>query len=120
MRIIARPLCALAATAALATLATPAAPAAPAQSTATVVTIRVVKGRPVGGIKRPSVTKGTVVRFVVVADRGKRLHLHGYDVEKIVRPGRATVIQIVARIPGRFELELHDPDAVLARLTVRP
>jgi hypothetical protein len=107
----------LALVAALAVLAVPQSPAAPKP---TVVKISVVKGRPVGGIKRPTVRRGTVVRFVVVADRGESVHLHGYDVEKPVRPGKPAVLQVAAKIPGRFELELHAPDSLLARLTVRP
>lgn len=110
----------LALAASLVALGAFAAPQAPAAPKPTVVKITVVKGRPVGGIKRPSVKKGTVVRFVVVANKGEELHLHGYDVEKTVRPGKPTVIQVVARIPGRFELELHHPDALLAQLSVRP
>jgi len=85
-----------------------------------VISITVQKGRPVGGIKRPKVKKGRVVRFVVRTDAGKELHLHGYDIEKTPKKGKATVIQFTARIPGRFELELHSPDALLADLTVQP
>lgn len=119
MRSITRPLVALAA---LALIGAVVASAAPARTAAkpVVVQIKVKQGRPVGGIKRPSVRKGATVRFVVVADKGEELHLHGYDVEKAVRVGKPTVIQVVARIPGRFELELHEPDALLARLTVKP
>lgn len=91
-----------------------------AATTPTIVRITVVKGRPVGGIPRPTVNRGAVVRFVVRVDRGRELHLHGYDVDRAVVPGKPTVLQVVARIPGRFELELHAPDAVIARLTVRP
>lgn len=116
-RIPVRLLVPLALVTALAALVAPSTVAAPKPTT---VTITVVKGRPVGGIKRPTVKKGTVVRFVVRADRGESVHLHGYDVDKPVRPGKPTVIQLVARIPGRFELELHAPDSLLARLTVTP
>jgi hypothetical protein len=66
------------------------------------------------------VKKGRVVRFVVRTDAGKELHLHGYDIEKTPRLGKTTVIQFTARIPGRFELELHSPNALLADLTVQP
>ncbi len=86
----------------------------------TVVKITVVKGRPVGGVKRPTVKKGTTVRFVIVADKGEEVHLHGYDVEKKMTPGKPTVLRVVTKIPGRFELEMHGPDALLAQLTVRP
>ncbi len=85
-----------------------------------VVQITVVNGRPVGGIKRPSVKKGSTVRFVVRTNAGTEVHLHGYDIEKKPRKGIPTVIQFVAKVPGRFELELHEPNALLAQLTVRP
>ena len=48
------------------------------------------------------------------------MHLHCYEIEKTPKKGVPTVIQFVAKIPGRFELELHHPDALLAQLTVRP
>jgi hypothetical protein len=85
-----------------------------------VITITAVNGRPVGGIKRPSVKKGQTVRFVIRTNVGTELHLHGYNIEKTPRKGVPTVMQFVAKLPGRFELELHDPDAVLAQLTVKP
>ena len=84
------------------------------------ISITVVNGRPVGGIKRPSVKKGRTVRFVVRTNAGTEVHLHGYDIEKKPQEGVPTVIQFVAKVPGRFELELHQPDALLAQLTVRP
>ena len=85
-----------------------------------VVSITVVNGRPVDGIKRPSVKKGRTVRLVIRTNAGTEIHLHGYDIEKTPRKGVPTVIQFVAKIPGRFELELHHPDALLAQLTVQP
>lgn len=96
--------------------AVPALSAAPAPK---VITIKVVNGRPAGGILRPTVKKGTVVRFVVRTNKGSEVHLHGYDIERVPKQGKA-VIQFTAKIPGRFELELHDPDALLANLTVKP
>ena len=106
---------------ALAAIAIPAA--ASAQTTAVkpvVISIAVVNGRTVGGIKRPSVKKGQTVRLVINTNAGTEIHLHGYNIEKKPRKGVPTVIQFVARVPGRFELELHHPDALLAQLTVRP
>ena len=106
---------------ALVSVAVPAA--ATARVTAVkpvVISITVVNGRPVGGIKRPTVKKGQTVRIVVRTNAGTELHLHGYNIEKKPRKGVPTVFQFVAKIPGRFELELHHPDAVLAQLTVKP
>jgi hypothetical protein len=85
-----------------------------------VISVAVVNGRTVGGIKRPSVEKGQTVRFVIRTNAGTEIHLHGYNIEKKPRKEVPTVIQFVARVPGRFELELHHPDALLAQLTVRP
>ena len=96
------------------------ATAAPTAVQPVVIQINVVNGRPVGGIKRPTVKKGRTVRFVVRTNAGTEVHLHGYEIEKTPKKGVPTVIQFVAKIPGRFELELHHPDALLAQLTVRP
>ena len=85
-----------------------------------VIQIKAVDGKPVRGIKRPSVKKGRTVRFVIWTNVGTEIHLHGYDIEKKPRKGKPTVIQFVAKVPGRFELELHHPDVLLAQLTVRP
>ncbi len=101
-------------------MATGGAGAQPRAVKPVVISITVKKGRPVGGIKRPTVKKGRVVRIVVVTDAGKELHLHGYDIEKTPRIGKPTVIQFTAKLPGRFELELHSPDALLADITVKP
>ena len=106
---------------ALVALALPlAATAAPTAVQPVAIQINVVNGKVIGGIKRPSVKKGRTVRFVIRTNVGTELHLHGYEIEKTPKKGAPTVIQFVAKVPGRFELELHHPDALLAQLTVRP
>ena len=99
------------------TTATPPTTAAPKPTTITVV---VKGGRPQGGIERPTVAKGTKVVLVVRTDAGEAVHLHGYNIEKPVTPGKPLRIAFTATLPGRFELELHHPDVVLAVLEVRP
>jgi hypothetical protein len=84
-----------------------------------VISLTAKNGRPIGGVKRPTVTKGKLVRFVVRTNLGREVHLHGYDIEKRVVAGRPTVLQFTAKIRGRFELELHHPDVLLAELTVK-
>jgi hypothetical protein len=88
----------------------------------TVKTTRIVVkgGRPQGGIQRPVVKKGDRVRIVIRTDAGVEVHLHGYDITRPVKPGQPTVLAFRATIPGRFELELHHPDSLLADLQVRP
>ena len=92
----------------------------PAKPKSTTVTIRVVGGVPQGGIARPKVKKGDRVVIVVRADAGESVHIHGYDVERTITPGKPARLPVTATIPGRFEVELHHPDAVLAVLTVNP
>ena len=92
-------------------------PAAPKPTTITIV---VEAGRPRGGIQRPTVEKGEKVVLVVRSDAGEQVHLHGYNIEKDVTPGTPVRIPFTASLPGRFELELHHPDALLAVVEVKP
>jgi ABC-type Fe3+-hydroxamate transport system substrate-binding protein len=84
------------------------------------ITVVVEAGRPRGGIQRPTVDKGEKVVLVVRTDAGEEVHLHGYDIEKPVTPGTPVRIPFTANLPGRFELELHHPDALLAVIEVKP
>ena len=99
------------------TTATETMPATPKPTTIVIV---VDNGRPNGGIKRPTLQKGDKVVLVIRTDAGEEVHLHGYDIEKPVTPGTPVRIPFTANLPGRFELELHHPDALLAVLEVRP
>ena len=92
-------------------------PAAPKPTT---IAIRVVGGVPQGGIARPKLKKGDRAVIVVRADAGEEIHMHGYDIEKTVTPAKPVRLPFTATIPGRFEVELHHPDALLAVVTVSP
>ena len=100
--------------------ATTPAETTPPNPKPTTIVIVVDQGRPRGGIKRPKLDKGEQVVLVVRADAGEDVHLHGYDIEKPVTPGKPVRIPLTVDLPGRFELELHHPDSVLAVLEVRP
>ncbi len=95
---------------------TPTTPAAQAK----VITIRVVGGRPQGGIQRPTIDQGDKVVLVVRTDSGEAVHLHGYNLEKEIVPGQPLRLPFTANIAGRFELELHPTDTLLAVLEVKP
>lgn len=100
-----------------------AAPSTTATATSkpkpTTITIRVVGGRPQGGIARPSVKRNTRVVLIFRSDIADEVHLHGYDISRDVAAGRTARIAFVARIPGRFEVELENIGAQVAELTVR-
>ena len=89
-------------------------------SEAKVITVNVVKGVPKGGIQRPTVDKGDRVVLVVRTDSGEAVHLHGYNLEKEVVPGKAVRLPFTANIAGRFEVELHPTDSLLAVIEVEP
>ena len=99
---------------------TPSTPESKPEPRARTIVIVVDQGRPRGGIKRPTLEKGEKVVLVVRTDLGDEVHVHGFDVDKPVTPGKPLRIPLTAKLPGRFEVELHHPDALLAVLEVRP
>jgi outer membrane murein-binding lipoprotein Lpp len=84
------------------------------------IAIVVDQGRPRGGIQRPKIDKGQEIVLVIRSDAGEEVHVHGYDIERELTPGKTLRIPITASIPGRFEVELHHPDVLLAVLEVQP
>ena len=85
-----------------------------------VITIRVVGGQPQGGIQRPTIDQGEKVVLVVRTDSGDAVHLHGYNIEQEIVPGKPLRLPFTANIAGRFEVELHPTDTLLAVLEVKP
>jgi len=104
-----------AATTAEAPPATTAAVPAPVE-----IRISVVGGRPEGGIRRETLQQGDRVVLVVESDAGGPVHLHGYDLERDVAPGKPARLEFVASLVGRFEVELEDASVQIADLEVRP
>ncbi len=51
--------------------------------------------------------EGARVELRWSADEPLVLHLHGYDIETRVEPGRPAVTAFAARLTGRFPLEIH-------------
>lgn len=94
------------------TAAPPADPAA--------TRIFVEGGRPVGGIKRMTARRGDRVAIVVRSDVPEVVHLHGYDIERPVGPGKPAQLRFVAEVTGRFELELEESGVGIGDLSVTP
>ena len=93
----------------------PARPAAPP-----VATIRVVGGKPAGGVQRIVRSKGDQVRLRVVSNTADEVHVHGYDLKKDVAAGGNVVFAFTAKIDGRFVVELESSGTQLAELDVEP
>ena len=80
--------------------------------------IEIKDGQPVGGLKKISVEKGEQVEIDLTSDAAGEAHLHGYDIEKELQPGKTAKFRFKADIEGVFELELH-PSTQLAKVTVK-
>jgi hypothetical protein len=86
----------------------------------TEIRIVVVNGAPKGGIVRETVDEGDRVVLVVRSDVADHVHLHGYDIQRDVAPGKPARLPFRATIPGRFEVELEDRGVQIADITVQP
>jgi hypothetical protein len=97
---------------------TTAGPTTTADSTPT-IEVRVVGGKPQGGVRREQVKTGETLVLRVTADVADEVHLHGYDKSAEVAPGKPAEIRFTADIPGVFEVELEQRKQKLIELEVR-
>ena len=63
---------------------------------------------------------GEEVHITIHSDRADEAHLHGYDIHADVGPGSPGVIELVAGIPGIFEIEFESDGSLIAELRVDP
>lgn len=61
---------------------------------------------------------GETVVIEVTSDVADELHLHGYDKELMLEPGKPAKLKFTANIPGVFEIEMHEFTGQLAQLRV--
>jgi plastocyanin len=92
---------------------------------AAVTRIEIRGGEVVGGAADITVTKGDEVRIVVSSDADDDIHLHGYDIEKAVAPGKPATFTFTADVEGIFEMESHvaedaGREPLIGKLTVEP
>lgn len=100
-------------------IVTTAEPAPPAPRPKYVL-LRAQGLRPVGGLKKITVSKGDMVRFEIRSDQADQGHLHGYDISKPVGPGRRARYRFTANLEGIFEIELENAGVPVGELRVNP
>lgn len=70
------------------------------------------------------VEQGDDITLRWTTDKPLTVHLHGYDIEKKLRPGTPIVMKFTARATGRFAIEIHGPghgeERTLGYLEVHP
>jgi hypothetical protein len=93
------------------------APAAPGPS-AVRIAVTVTGGKAHTAQRRVKVPRGAAVEITVTGDTADAFHLHGYDRELELTPGRPAVLRFTADTPGVFEAELHHSGARVLELQV--
>ena len=73
--------------------------------------VRIDHGRVPDNMRRLRVTQGDIVHLHFIVDRPLTLHLHGYDIERRVEPGKVAEMTFPARATGRFPLHVHGAGA---------
>jgi hypothetical protein len=68
---------------------------------------RVENGRLAKGDRTIRVTQGDNIILSWTADRTTVVHLHGYDLERTIEPSAPAEMSFVARLTGRFPVEMH-------------
>lgn len=91
-------------------LASPIAAAADgqgAQASARSFELRIEQRRVPQAQRTLRATEGERVELRWIADEPLVLHLHGYDIETRVAPGKPAITSFTARLTGRFPVAIH-------------
>lgn len=62
---------------------------------------------------------GEKLTLTVTSDVANELHVHGFDVEQELKPNRPATLELVGKDQGTFEVETHEPELLLTKITVR-
>jgi len=69
--------------------------------------VKIENDRVAAHLKTLRVRRDDKVEINWTADRRTVLHLHGYDLEATVDPGKPQTMSFTARATGRFPVEIH-------------
>jgi hypothetical protein len=61
---------------------------------------------------------GQTLLVTVVSDADEELHIHGYDKELELAPGKAQSVKFTLNMKGTFEVETHKSGKLVAKLVV--
>jgi hypothetical protein len=89
--------------------------------------LKIERGRLPPSMRLIRVTQGDVVRLELSSDQRGFVHLHGYEIQTELAPGKVTELTFPAGLAGRFALHLHAGEVddsghedVLASIEVYP
>jgi hypothetical protein len=69
--------------------------------------LRIANGRVPDDMRLIRVKQNDVVKLEWSTDKPITVHLHGYDIEREIKPGAVTEMTFTARATGRFPVEPH-------------
>jgi len=64
------------------------------------------------------VKAGQSVLITAISDAEDQLHIHGYDKEIELKPGKPASVKFTANMKGTFEVETHESGKLVAKLVV--
>lgn len=99
--------------------ATPGTAAPPSASPAHTLVITLAKGRVEPNGERVNLNRGDTVRLQISSDRDDEIHVHGVDRTVQVKAGEPVSADFVVEQTGRYEIESHHPELLIAVLQVR-
>jgi hypothetical protein len=73
-----------------------------------------------GRVTELEATEGETVRFRVRSDTDEEIHVHAYDITRLIPAGKTVNVAFKATITGIVEIEFHGSGEQIAELTVEP
>ncbi|MFT3970198.1 MAG: cupredoxin domain-containing protein [Micropruina sp.] len=92
---------------------------ASSSSAPTTITIELADGKVSPNGSRIDLTKGETFVLDITSDRDDEVHVHGFDKEIEVKAGKRVRVEMVADRTGRYEVESHHPELLIAVLQIR-
>jgi PBP1b-binding outer membrane lipoprotein LpoB len=83
-----------------------------------VVNVTVANGKVNPSGASIKVAAGQTVLITAVSDAEEELHIHGYDKELELSPGKPASVKFTANMKGTFEVETHKSGKLVAKLVV--
>jgi hypothetical protein len=65
-----------------------------------------------------NVKAGQTVLITAVSDAADEVHVHGYEKQLPLTPGKPASVKFVANMKGTFEIETHESNKLVAKLVV--
>ena len=99
----------------------PVSPSGPATTGAqadVVITATVAGGKVTPNTQTVKAKQGQSIMVTVTSDEADELHIHGYDKEVELQPGKPGSVTFTADTKGTFEIETHESGKLVAKLIV--